>query len=257
MLRNRAPTKTANGDIATAATTAIVVGNQDGIELDTDNKEQTSTDACDVTGKDRLNVYCFTKDQVVAAFSADMDANVTYMARSKNPDYASATVSSDGRLMITGHKPLLDEDDAPQDIKVFLKAVDSGDLPSEEHEILVSVDPMPVVGALPTSVSVKATGTATNGVIRGIIGFITAKDQDDDADEMLVPQVVLANGNGGISFTNSYFVAAIAGGNLNITGNNVTSSAQPLVILVEEPDEGTEPTQWVKHTVMVSVVANS
>ena len=44
VLRNRAPTKTANGDIATAATTAIVVGNQDGIELDTDNKEQTSTD---------------------------------------------------------------------------------------------------------------------------------------------------------------------------------------------------------------------
>ena len=185
-----------------------------------------------------------------------MDANVTYMARSKNPDYASASIISDGRLMITGHKPLLDEDDAPQDIKVFLKAVDSGDLPSEEHEILVSVDPMPVVGALPTSVSVKATGAVTNGVIRGIIGFITAKDQDDDA-EMLVPQVVLANGNGGISFTNSYFVATIEQGNLNITGNNVTSSAQPLVILVEEPDDANEPTQWVKHTVMVSVVANS
>ena len=257
VLRNRAPTKTTSGSIVTAATTAVVVGTQDGIELDTDNKEQTSDDACDVTDKDRLNVLCFTKAEVEAAFNVDMDTDVIYMVRSKNPAYASASITSDGKLVITGHKPLLD-DAVAQDIKLFLKAVDSKDLASEEHEILVNVDPMPVLGSLPSSLSVKATGEATEGVIRGIsTGFVTSMDQANAAESVTVQLVVPSGeneGNGAATVSNAYFSASIDSDGLNITGNNQTlTGSQPLVILVEET--GSDPIQWVKHTVMVSVTA--
>jgi hypothetical protein len=251
--RNRAPTKASSGTVVTAATDALVVGNQPAIELvDTTNKEQTSTDACDVADKDRLNVVCISKDDVEMAFGTDGDTNVTYSARSKNPLHASA-VASDGRLIITGHMPLK-ANDAVTDIKVFLKATDSGGLDSEEHEILVRVDPMPVVGALPASVSVKATGTATSGVLRGISGFITSKDQGDE-DEGLTLTLVEADGtapDGSVS--NAYFSAEIANGNLNITGSNETTSPIAIVILAEET--GQAPNQWVKHTVMVTVTSS-
>ena len=248
--RNRAPTKATSGEVFNAATTALAIGNQDGIELDTTNKEQTSTDACDVAEKDRLNVACFTKAQIEAAFGTDGDTGVLYSARSKNPASVSAAVADDGRLIITGHAGT-DGTNA----MVYLKATDGGGLASEEHEILVSVDPMPVVGALPTSVSVKSTGTATVGVIRNIDSFVTNKDAaGSETAESLVISTVQANGtsDAATATTNAYFAASIASGNLDITGNNVTTSPIALTLLIEE--SGAAPIQWVKHTIMVSVV---
>ena len=252
--RNRAPVKNESGRVVAALTDALVVGNQDKIQLDSTNKEQTSTDACDVTDKDRLNVVCISKADVVLAFDADMDTMVTYSARSKNPANASAEISSDGRLIITGHMPLM-ANNAVTDIKVFLKATDSGNLVSEEHEILVRVDPKPVVGALPTALSVKATGTETMGMIRGVGSFIT---DTDHLGAVEAPTFTLVASDGtapNATASNPYFSADISDGNLDITGNNVTTSPIPLVILVEE--SGAAPNQWVKHTVMVSVVPNS
>ena len=253
--RNRAPTKATTGVVVDAAATAnaLIPGNQDAIQLDANNKEQTSTDACDVTDKDRLNVVCFTKDQVVAAFGADGDTGVTYSVRSKNPANASAAIASDGRLIITGHSPLM-VNDAVADIKIFLKATDTGGLASEEHEILVRVDPMPVIGALPTTVSVKSTGAATAGVIRNITTFLTNADAAGSTTaEALTITLVDADGTAAdASTSNAYFSAEIASDGLNITGNNVTTSPIALTLLIKEP--AAAPSQWVKHTIMVSVI---
>jgi hypothetical protein len=260
VLRNRAPSKAGAGDIFTAAITAILVGTQDGIQLDTNNKEQTSTDACGAADKDRLNVFCYTKAQVEEAFNIDGDSGVMYTARSKNPANADAEILSDGRLKITGKMILLDKD-AAEDVKVFLKATDSKGLASKEHEILVGVDPMPVIGALVTSVSVKASGNPTEGVIRGIgtTGadefFISNKDEGNENETMTL-HLVDANGQAADGMTtNEYFSAAIDANDLNITGNNVTRTPVALVILAEET--GDAPNQWVKHTVMVTVIPNS
>ena len=250
--RNRAPTKSTSGAVFDAASTALAIGNQDGIALDTTNKEQTSTDACDVTDKDRLNVACFTKDDVEAAFGTDGDTAVVYSARSKNPASVSAAVADDGRLIITGHAGT-DGTNAT----VYLKATDGGGLASEEHEIMVSVDPMPVVGALPTSVSVKSTGAVTTGVIRNIPSFVTNEDAAGSATaEAVLITPVDADGTAADANTsNAYFSVTLGTGataGLDITGNNVTTSPIALTLLIEE--DGAAPTQWVKHTIMVSVV---
>jgi hypothetical protein len=248
--RNRAPQKqdALSGTLqGNAADDPLVVGNQSGMALDTDNKEVDATDdPCD-----DFNTACVPAAELLAMFENVDGDDLTYTARSKNPSSVSVEVDSDGDLIITGHAPLLDGS-AAQNVQIFFKAADGSGLASEEHEAFVRVDPMPVVGALPTAVSVKKAAAITESVIGVITGFITNKDEDN-ADENVGLTIVAADGTASTqTITTPYFVATIdSDNNLDITTRNVGSDS--VVILVEETANGV--VQWVKHTVTVTVTA--
>ena len=255
--RNRAPLKT--GDLtgstflsgnADTAGDADVVGNQPAMALDTNNKEVKATeDACD-----DLNTACVPAAEMLTLFTQVDGDDLTYIARSNYPSNVSVEVDSTGKLIITGHQPLL-KDGAVVNVPIFFKAVDGNGMESEEHEAFIRVDPMPTIGALPTSVSVEKGATAVADVIASMTGFVTSKDAAD-ADEAVEFFVVATDDTASTkTITTSYFIATIADteNNLDIRGLNVTPSPQPLVILIEE--SGDPPAQWVKHTIMVTVTA--
>ena len=246
--RNKVPTKRGSGDIfaATITGTAVVVGTQRmAFTLDTDNnKETTSTDTCTA-----LNTECFTAEQLMGAFELDGDPGATYSVRSASPANVSAEIT-DGKLVITGVSPLKEFGD----VKVYLKVTDGGKLESEEHIILVDVDPEPTVGSgLISSRTLKATNTGTP-IVNAIAGFFTSKDEEDDVETMAGLQLVADDGTASTdAYTNNFFTATISDMNLSVTPRN--EGTGQITILAEEG--GDAPVQWVKHTISITVTPNT
>ena len=249
--RNRAPTKGTLSEPLNGNTDEmrLVVGNQPGMAVSADTKEEAdaTADPCD-----DLNAQCVLTSELETMFGFVDGDDLTYVPRSKNPTSVSVAAASDGGLIITGHQPVLD-DGVAQSVSLFFKAVDGNKLASDEHQVFVVVDPMPVISGLPTAISVKkaaTSATVTEDVIGVMTEFITNKNQAN-AEEEVELTIVAADGMASTkTITTPYFVAMIdSADNLDITTRNVGS--QSIVILVEEG--GADPIQWVKHELTITV----
>ena len=250
--RNRVPVKTANINSVTdinnnSETDPVKIGAQ--VDFSFNASADDRKDVCTA-----LNTFCVSKMELEALFgNPDGDTGMTYVIREKNPDNVTAMISSDGKLVITGHEPLVDGTVAKA-VRIFFKAVDSGDLESAEHVMWVRVNPGVIIAAgLPTSKSVKATGTAES-LVRDVSGFFSSKNELNEADSVTVRLVgadkaIIAND---AAVTNNFFEVVIDSttDDLMITPNNRGSGE---VVIVAREDSG----QWVTHTISITVTANS
>ena len=250
--RNRVPVKTADISNVTgidnnSETGPLTIGAQDDFSFDA--SADARKDVCMA-----LNTFCVSKMELEGLFdNTDGDTGMTYVIREKNPDNVTAMISSDGKLVITGHEPLLDGTVAKA-VRIFFKAKDSGGLESAEHVVWLRVNPeIDIADGLLTSKSLKAAGVA-EPLVRDVDDFFTSKNEVNETDTVAVrlvgaDDVIIENNT---AVTNNFFDVVIDSSNniLQITPKNVGSGE---VVIIATTDNS----QWVTHTITITVTANS
>jgi hypothetical protein len=229
---------------------AEVIGNQDGFAF-----AASAGDKKDVCNQ--LNTICITAADLLTMFeNTDGDAGTTYVPRAKNPDSVTA-VMMDDELVITGHAPIV-TNDTPGSARVFVKAVDSNGLESSEERVLwFRVNPgVTQAPGMLSSKTLKATNTAEL-LVADVADFFSSKDAANE-DETTANAMLVGAANAIIddntAVTSNFFDVIInSNGDLMITPKNVGSGE--VVILAREGTDATS--QWVTHTIAITVGANS
>ena len=188
--------------------------------------------------------------------NTDGDAGTTYVPRAKNPDSVTA-VMMDDKLVITGHAPIV-TNDTPGSARVFVKAVDSNGLESSEERVLwFRVNPgVTQAPGMLSSKTLKATNTAEL-LVADVADFFSSKNaanEDDTTANAMLVGAANAIIDDDTAVTSNFFDVIINNtGDLMITPKNVGSGE--VVILAREGTDATS--QWVTHTIAITVGANS
>jgi hypothetical protein len=227
-------------------TTLIGTQDEDDVELRQPDRDPFTFNC------DKMNSCMFaiptleTGEPRATAWFVDANSgSLKYTAMSKDTSKATASISNDGKLVVTGVSSTWDaaaDPAAHKAVDIEIMATDAGDL-TAKMMVSVQVDGAPTYrGGLLSTYNVAA-GEEDKVIVTGISGFFV--DPEGEALTASVPLEASQTGS-------QYATFAISAGNLTVTGKN--EGPATVKVKISEPDgDADNPGQYIEHEIRVNV----